>query len=110
MKKTHYPTLPTHLVKILNSVRKDLREKHILLGLQTRRPEGDTALNLMNRVLKSQCPTGKINFYTAENQSPFLKKVTLKTQSVFATSVRDFHSTMKLSPFLNLLVISHNCK
>ena len=35
-------------LKILKPVRKDLREKHILLGLQTRRPEVDTALNLMN--------------------------------------------------------------
>ena len=35
-------------LKILNPVRKDLREKHILLGLQTRRPEVDTALNIMN--------------------------------------------------------------
>ena len=35
-------------LKVLNPVRKDLREKHILLGLQTRRPEVDTALNLMN--------------------------------------------------------------
>ena len=51
-------------LKILNPVRKDLREKHILLGLQTRRSE----------------------------------------------VVRDFYFTMKLSPFLNLLVKSHNCK
>ena len=42
------PSESTCKLKILNPVRKDLREKHILLGLQTRRPEVDTALNLMN--------------------------------------------------------------